>query len=44
MFTINLYALFEHLPNARLLLYPDSGHGFLFQNPQDFAKQVCLFL
>jgi len=44
MFTINSYTLFEHLPNARLLLYPDSGHGFLFQNTQDFAKQVCQFL
>jgi pimeloyl-ACP methyl ester carboxylesterase len=28
---INSYILAEHLPNARLVLYPDSGHGALFQ-------------
>jgi pimeloyl-ACP methyl ester carboxylesterase/DNA-binding beta-propeller fold protein YncE len=38
------YAMFQALPNARLLLYPDSGHGFLFQYPDDFARQVLAFL
>ena len=44
MFTINSYTLFEQLPNAHLILYPDSGHGFLFQYPEQFAKQVNTFL
>jgi len=44
MFTINSYTLYQHLPNAKLLLYPDSGHGFLFQYPEDFAAQVNIFL
>ncbi|MHA4847235.1 alpha/beta fold hydrolase [Flavitalea antarctica] len=31
--TINSYTLFKYLPNAKLSLYPDSGHGSLFQYP-----------
>ena len=38
------YAMAQTLPNARLLIYPDSGHGFLFQYPRDFADQVLDFL
>src|SRR5580704_12267452 len=29
--TINSYILQQHLPDARLILYPDSGHGSIFQ-------------
>jgi pimeloyl-ACP methyl ester carboxylesterase len=42
--TINSYILAEHLPNARLILYPDSGHGALFQYPRQFCSEVNLFL
>ena len=42
--TYNSYAMTQALPDARLLLYPDSGHGFLFQYPEDFARQVEWFL
>lgn len=42
--TINSYILAEHLPDARLVLYPDSGHGALFQYPQQFCSEVKLFL
>lgn len=38
------FAMAQVLPDARLLIYPDSGHGFLFQYPQDFADEVLRFL
>lgn len=38
------YAMSRQLPNARLIIYPDSGHGFLFQYPQAFADEVLRFL
>lgn len=40
----NSYAMAQKMPQARLLLYPDSGHGFLFQYPQHFGQQVNEFL
>jgi pimeloyl-ACP methyl ester carboxylesterase len=42
--TVNSYLLAGHLPNAELLIYPDAGHGFLFQYPHDFAAKVNSFL
>lgn len=42
--TSNSLRLFELLPDAQLILYPDSGHGFLFQYPDLFAKHVAIFL
>ncbi|MCG7205577.1 alpha/beta fold hydrolase [Streptomyces arenae] len=42
--TRNTYLLAEHLPNARLSIYPDAGHGFLFQYPAEFAAEVNAFL
>ncbi|MCG7205560.1 alpha/beta fold hydrolase [Streptomyces arenae] len=32
------------LPDARAHLYPDSGHGFLFQYHEEFAREVLDFL
>jgi pimeloyl-ACP methyl ester carboxylesterase len=32
------------LPEARLKLYPDSAHGFLFQHHEEFAADVHAFL
>jgi pimeloyl-ACP methyl ester carboxylesterase len=40
----NSYILSQHLPDAQLILYPRSGHGFLFQHAEAFAKHVCEFL
>ena len=40
----NSYHLAEHLPNAVLLAYPDSGHGSLFQYHQSFTRQAAAFL
>jgi len=40
----NSYSLGEHLPNAVLLTYPDSGHGSLFQFHESFTRQASAFL
>jgi pimeloyl-ACP methyl ester carboxylesterase len=37
-------ALSENLPNAVLLVYPDSGHGSLFQFHESFTRQAAAFL
>ena len=42
--TKNSYLLAERLPNARLKIYPDAGHGFLFQYPAEFAGEIERFL
>jgi len=31
------------LPNSELYLYPDSGHGFHFENIEDFNKRIIEF-
>jgi len=38
------YLLAGLLPNARLTIYPDSAHGFLFQHHDRFAADVNAFL
>lgn len=40
----NSYSLVENLPNAVALIYPDSGHGSIFQWHASFAGQVNAFL
>jgi pimeloyl-ACP methyl ester carboxylesterase len=40
----NSYRLSEHLPNAVLLTYPDSGHGSLFQFHESFTRHAAAFL
>jgi pimeloyl-ACP methyl ester carboxylesterase len=42
--TINTHILGEHLPSARVRIFPDAGHGFLFQWPVKFANVVGTFL
>lgn len=34
----------QKIPNARLKLYPDAGHGFLYQYAEEFAAEVVRFL
>ena len=38
------YLLAGLLPDARLKIYPDSAHGFLFQHHAEFAADVDAFL
>ncbi len=40
----NTYAMSLRLPHAKVVLYSDAGHGFLFQHPTDFANEVAAFL
>jgi pimeloyl-ACP methyl ester carboxylesterase len=40
----NSYWLAEHLPNAVLLVYPDAGHGSLFEWHASFVNQASQFL
>jgi pimeloyl-ACP methyl ester carboxylesterase len=40
----NSYRLTENLPNAVLLVYPDSGHGSIFQFHQSFTRHAAAFL
>jgi pimeloyl-ACP methyl ester carboxylesterase len=42
--TINSFILQQHIPNAKLVLYPDSGHGAHYEYHEDFVVQVRLFL
>ena len=42
--TINSFILQQHLPNATLIVYPDSGHGAIFQVPDLFVRDATQFL
>jgi pimeloyl-ACP methyl ester carboxylesterase len=44
MHTHNTHLLAERLPNAQLRIYPDAGHGFLNQYPEQFADDVHALL
>lgn len=41
---VNSYRLSENLPNAVLLVYPDAGHGALFQFHESFTRHAEAFL
>lgn len=38
------YVLSQQAPNAKLVLYPDAGHAFLFQVIDDFVAEIDRFL
>jgi pimeloyl-ACP methyl ester carboxylesterase len=42
--TVNSQILADHIPDARLRIFPDAAHGFLFQYPTEFAALVNGFL
>jgi hypothetical protein len=42
--TVNSYVLQHDVPNAQLILYPDSNHGSSYQDPDLFLKHATLFL
>jgi pimeloyl-ACP methyl ester carboxylesterase len=42
--TINSFTLSQRMPNAQLIVYPDSGHGSQFQYPELFVSHARTFL
>ena len=42
--TFNSYVLSQHIPRAQLVIYPDSGHGALFQFSDVFVAHGRMFL
>ncbi|GJD03266.1 Alpha beta fold family [Colletotrichum higginsianum IMI 349063] len=42
--TSNSFTLQQNLRDAQLIIYPDAGHGHLFQVPELYAKHLELFL
>ena len=44
IYTINSYILQQNLPNAQLIIYPDSAHGSHHQYPELFVRHVSMFL
>ncbi|KAK3112960.1 hypothetical protein LTR53_010223 [Teratosphaeriaceae sp. CCFEE 6253] len=42
--TVNSFHLSQKLPDAQLVIYANSGHGFLYQYAELFAKHVVAFL
>jgi len=42
--SINSWSLVQSIPNAQLLIYPDSGHAAHFQFPERFLKHALQFL
>jgi pimeloyl-ACP methyl ester carboxylesterase len=42
--TVNSWIMSQHIPNAQLIVYPDSGHAAHYQYPELFLKHSRLFL
>lgn len=38
------YFIAQEAPNAKLVLYPNAGHGFLFQHTDEFVDEIHRFL
>jgi pimeloyl-ACP methyl ester carboxylesterase len=41
---VNSWILASHLPNALLVIYPDAGHGSLYQYAESFSEHALRFL
>jgi len=41
---MNSCVLEREIPNSKLIVYPDAGHGFLFQYHREFVPELLAFL
>ena len=44
IYPVNSFILQQNLPNAQLILYPDSNHGSHYQYPKLFVHHASMFL
>jgi hypothetical protein len=44
VYTVNSLYLVQHMPNAKLILYPDASHGSWYENHEDFVFEANRFL
>lgn len=42
--TENSYIMHEKIKNSQLIIYPNAGHGSIFQNAEEFSKELIAFL
>ena len=44
VYSVNSFILQQNIPDAQLILYPDSNHGSQYQYPELFVRHVSTFL
>ena len=42
--TENSYDMHEKIENSKLIIYPNAGHGSIFQYAEEFSKELIAFL